>query len=138
MKKSEIDRITVWDNEYVTVWCSPDKKIIHHEFHKFLYGQKFRDALNAGTEAMKKYGAQKWLSDDRQNSALREADLDWARSTWFPRTQRAGWKYWAVVLPENVLGQLNMEREVKHNAERGIITQMFNDPQEAMKWLEMQ
>ena len=64
--------ITILDNEYVTLWYHPDKQIIHHQFHKFLYGQAFRDAMNAGTEAMKKYGAHKWLSDDRKNSASKK------------------------------------------------------------------
>lgn len=138
MKKSWAAPITVWDTDYVAVWYYPDKQIIHHKFHKFLYGQEFRNALSAGTEAMKKYGARKWLSDDRQNSALRKADLDWANTSWFPQTQKAGWKFWAVVLPENALGQLNMDVAIKLNAKRGIITQMFSNPQDAMTWLEQQ
>ena len=130
--------ITILDNEYVTLWYHPDKQIIHHQFHKFLYGQAFRDAMNAGTEAMKKYGVHKWLSDDRKNSALPKNDLEWGRTEWFPRTVLSGWKYWAIVLPENIFGQMNMEREAKVNSEKGIITKKFSDLDEAMAWLEKQ
>ena len=130
--------ITILNNEHVTVWYHPDKKIIHHQFHKFMHGQEFRDALNAGTEAMKKYGAHKWLSDDRQNSALPRVDNEWAHTEWFPRTVLAGWKYWALVLPEKIIGQMNMNREAKIYSEQGIITAKFENPDEAMAWLEKQ
>ena len=130
--------ITILDNEYVTLWYHPDKQIIHHQFHKFMHGQAFRDALNAGTEAMKKYGAHKWLSDDRENSALPRVDTEWAHTEWFARTVLAGWKYWALALPEKIIGQMNMNREAKYYEDRGIITAKFATPDEAMAWLEKQ
>ncbi len=120
------------------MWYHPDKHIVHHQFHKFLHGKAFRDALTAGTEAMKKYGARKWLSDDRGNSAIPKDDLEWADTEWFPRTKAAGWKYWAIVQPENVIGQMNIQRIARQRMEQGVTTKFFSDPQEAMKWLESQ
>jgi hypothetical protein len=134
----EVPPIVIHDNEFVTVWYHPDKKIVHHQFHKFLYDKAFRDALNAGVEAMQKYGAEKWLSDDRQNGAIPEEDLEWGRSDWFPRVKAAGWKYWAIVPPEKTIGRLNMQREAQINNEKGVITGIFNDPDEAMTWLASQ
>ncbi len=130
--------VTILDNEFVTMWYYPDKKIIHHQFHKFLHGQAFREAMNAGTDVMRQYGATKWLSDDRKNSAMPLVDLEWGRTDWFPRVKAAGWKFWAMVLPESIIGQMNMQREVKINAEKGIITNIFSEPLEAMAWLERQ
>ncbi len=135
---NKLAKITIIDNEFVTLWYYPDKKIVHHQFHKFLHAQPFRDALNGGVKTLQKYGATKWLSDDRKNCALPKSDLEWAHTDWFPRTQAAGWKYWALVQPENIIGQLNMEREVKINSERGVVTKVFSDPAEAMAWLEKQ
>lgn len=65
------------DNEFVTVWVYPDKKIVRHEFHKFIYGETFRDALTKGAEAFEKHHCVKWLSDDRNNSALLPEDTEW-------------------------------------------------------------
>jgi hypothetical protein len=42
--------MTMLDNEYVTVWYHPETKIVHHKFHKFIYGDNFRAALNKGLE----------------------------------------------------------------------------------------
>jgi hypothetical protein len=128
--------VIILDNEFVTVWYHPDTRIVHHQFHKFVYGKVFREALSAGADAMRRYGAQKWLSDDRENSALAQKDLKWADGDWFPRVQAAGWKHWAIVLPGNVLGQMNMEATVKRIASRGVTTRMFSDPLQAMAWLE--
>ncbi len=130
--------ITILDNEYVTLWYHSDTRIIHHQFHKFIHGQPLRDALMAGTEAMKKYGAEKWLSDDRNNSALPRVDIEWAHTEWFERTVLAGWKYWAIVQPEKIIGQMNMNREAKTYSEKGIITAKFDNPDEAMDWLKKQ
>jgi hypothetical protein len=127
--------VLLLDNKFATLWYHPDTKIVHHQFHKFVYGEAFREVLNAGAEAMKKYRAEKWLSDDRQNSALKQKDLDWANTDWLPRVQAAGWKFWAIVQPENVLGRLNMQKAAQLPTGNGVMTRMFGDPDEAMAWL---
>jgi hypothetical protein len=136
--ENDTAKITILDNDYVSVWVYPDKKMIHHEFHKFVYGEILREALNAGTDAMKKYGAHKWLSDDRRNSALPREDQDWGNTVWFPQTKAVGWKYWAIVKPESVIGQLNIKRLAGNVAEEGVVTKFFSYPDEAMAWLESQ
>ncbi|GAK53209.1 hypothetical protein U14_04472 [Candidatus Moduliflexus flocculans] len=133
-----MEKITIIDNEFVTMWYYPDKKIIHHLFHQFLYGQAFRDTLNAGLDIFKKYDAHKWLSDDRHNAALPKEDVDWAQTNWFPRVMNAGWKFWAVVMPEQVIGQMNMKRFVKNYSEQGLIVQVFGDAEAALTWLQSQ
>lgn len=130
--------ITIFESEYVTIWCHVDSKIIHHKFHKFLHGEDFRKAMLAGVEAMKTYSAHKWLSDDRLNSALPKDDQEWGNRVWFPKTQAAGWKYWAIVQPENVIGQMNIHRIAKTFTDQGVTTQFFSDPDEAMAWLKNQ
>jgi hypothetical protein len=129
---------TILDNEFATVRCLPEKKIVHFEIHKFTCGDELRKALLAGTETLMKFGAHKWLSDDRAQSAIPQEDLGWCDSVWFPKTLQAGWKVWALVLPENIMGQMNLKRVLKTYAERGITAQFFSDPYAAMQWLERQ
>jgi hypothetical protein len=108
-------------------------KIVHHEFRRFVYGDELRDVL---LEIFKKHGACKWLSDDRHNGPLKPSDEQWALGYWFPRVKAAGWKYWAVVMPEKVLGQMNMNRWIATYAPHGIQAQAFGDPAAALAWLE--
>ena len=79
-----------------------DNKIVHHTIHAPVGGQTLRDALESGTAALAKYGACKWLSDDRKNGPLPEEEREWGFVDWNRRTMDAGWKYWALVVPQAV------------------------------------
>jgi hypothetical protein len=113
-----------------------DKKIVHHELRQFVHGETFRQVLEKGLEIFRKRGAKKWLSDDRGNGPLKPADADWALNDWAPRVMAANWKAWAVVMPEKVLGQMNMKRWIETYAAQGVTVQAFTDPDEALIWLE--
>jgi hypothetical protein len=128
----------ILDSEYMTVWYYPEKKIVHHQMHKFTYGQALRDGLSAGAAIVEERGAQKFLSDDRKNTTLGKDDQNWAAAFWGPRVKKAGLKYWAIVLPEKIFGQMVMKQVVEEYAETGTTVQMFTDPDEAMRWLEAQ
>jgi hypothetical protein len=124
------------DNEYVTLTYYSNTKIVHHEFHQFVHGHHFREALDKGTELLRHHGAQKWLSDNRKRGPLTTEDMDWTQNDWFPRTALAGWKYWALVVPEKIVAQMNMARAISAYTEKGITVELFTDPHEAMLWLE--
>ena len=130
--------ITLHDNGYATMWYHPDKKIVHHQIHKFIFGEELQKLLLTGTEALRKNRASKWLSDDRSNAALRKEDLEWGMTNWFPQALQAGWKFWAIVQPEKIIAQMNMEKVVEDYAKAGMTAKFFTDPDQAMKWLESQ
>ncbi|HMQ56618.1 MAG TPA: hypothetical protein PKE64_31030 [Anaerolineae bacterium] len=129
---------TILDNDTFTLRVYPDKKIVHHQIHKFVYGQAFQEVLTKGAELFEKHRCTKWLSDDRGNSALRQEDLQWGQTVWEPRVMKAGWKHWALVLPEKVVGQMNMKKLVERYSQLGLNVKAFSDPDQAMTWLEQQ
>ena len=128
--------VAVIDSDAASLWYHPEKQIVHHQFHKFTYGRDFQELLLAGLELLKKNKASKWLSDDRDVPAFRPEDMEWAQTKWFPQSVAAGWKYWAIVQPAKVIGQMNIERLVKEFLAAGITARYFSDPDEAMRWLE--
>jgi hypothetical protein len=129
--------ITIMNSENVSMWYYPESKILHHQMHKFICGQTFQDALTKGADAFQKYGAQKWLSDDRAIPALSKEDLEWGDTVWFPRISKLGWKYWAIVMPEKVIGQLMLKNLMDSYLKRGVTTRAFASVEEAQKWLEL-
>jgi hypothetical protein len=131
-----VPKIAVYENAAVTVWYHTDKKIVHHQIHKFVTGADFRAFLTAGRQALEKYGAQKWLSDDRGNTVLAQDDQRWGHDVWFPEMVKAGWKYWAIVRPEKVLARLTMENLTREYGAAGVTAKFFDDPNEALKWLD--
>ncbi len=129
---------TVIQNDSATLWWDEPNGIVHHAFHRFIHGADFRQIMEAGAELMEKHKATKWLSDDRANGALPKADSEWAQGVWFPRVMRAGWKYWALVQPETLIGQMNMKRFTTDYAERGLTVRVFSELEPARAWLEAQ
>ena len=126
----------IYDSPYATLWYHPESKIVHHKFHKSIYDQDYRDFFLLGTQTLKEHSAQKWLSDDQTNTLSGKEEMIWGKEIWFPKTVEAGWKYWAIVQPKNVIGQINMRKLVKEFSAQGIETRFFISIDEAMKWLE--
>lgn len=125
----------ILDNEYATLKYHPDTKIVHHVFHQEISGTKFREVLNAGVGALQENSAHKWLSDDRNNSALSDEDTEWSKTDWFPRARAAGWKFWALVVPPDLMARINLKEFVDTYYELGLRTMVFVEPEEAMEWL---
>lgn len=130
--------ITIIDDENCTLLCYPEKKMIHHEFHQFTYGEPFNDVLTQGIEAFKKNKCDRWLSDDRKLNIVHPDNLNWADKNWAPEIIASGWKYWAVLMPLKTTGQMRTKRVLQYFSERNIVVQVFEDVDLAKRWLESQ
>jgi len=127
--------ITIFETPQIVVWYHPDTKIIHHQMRRYTHGKDFRDALMVGMEAMKTYRANKWLSDDHKLPLLAPEDQRWGTEVWRPLILKAGWKYWAIVKPKHLLAGMRMEKLAEEYTALGVAVRLFEDPNEAMKWL---
>ncbi|MGH7434497.1 MAG: hypothetical protein ACRENE_02400 [Polyangiaceae bacterium] len=123
-------------NEAATLVYHVQHKIVHHTLHKPVWGESFRDILTRGAELLERRHATKWLSDDRANAALRPEDGKWAMEVWSKRAIAAGWKYWAIVMPDAALGKANMRRFIREYADQGVTVQIFGSAEEALAWLK--
>ena len=126
---------TILDHEYATLYFHDDKKIVHHKVKKYIHGETLRQLLMKGYETLKAKSAKKWLSDDALNGPLLKEDAEWAKTEWFPKVVRAGWKFWAIVLPVQVIGQMNMKKFMDEYAKAGVTVNVFSDPDKALTWL---
>lgn len=131
-----MDKELIVDTAYASLWYYPEDKIIHHEFHKFIHGDMFRDVLMQGFETFRHHGVQKWLSDDRKNTTVPQSDIEWANENWFTAMKEAGWQYWAMVMPDSKVGQASMRRIIESYSARGVTVETFDTPQDALDWLK--
>ncbi|MFZ5893345.1 MAG: hypothetical protein ACOY0T_19955 [Myxococcota bacterium] len=125
-----------YENESAVLYFHPRVRIVHHQLRGFIRGEQFRTLLEEGLKLLQSRRASKWLSDDRLNAPVTPADERWIKTDWTPRALAAGWKYWAIVLPENVLGQMNMRRWIEAHGQLGVTAQSFSEPEAARRWLE--
>lgn len=125
----------VFQNEDATLMYHDTDKIVHHEFHRPIASETFRQVLNMGVDIFKNHEATKWLSDDRKNGALSDDDSTWAKTDWFPRVLGAGWKFWALVVPEDIMARMNLVQFVSPYMEMGLMVRVFTKPEDALGWL---
>ena len=125
-------------NDFVSMWYYPDKKIVHHQMHKSLYGEHLRSAMETGLSVLIRNGACKWLSDDRCFVTMEPEDVHWGKAVWTPKAVRAGWRHWAIVLPKSVTGKMCHDQMIDDYRVLGLNAKVFDDVDEAMAWLEAQ
>ncbi|MBC8170053.1 MAG: hypothetical protein H7X77_00205 [Anaerolineae bacterium] len=128
--------ITVIDNKYAKLEYHTDTKIVHHTFHESLDTEHMKLVLNTGIDLLKQHHAVKWLSDNRALNPHSEEDGTWVNNDWLPRVIAAGWKFWALVVPDDVRGRMNMAEFVDMFYAKGVRIMVFSKFDEAMHWLE--
>lgn len=128
--------ITVRDTAHYQLLFHEDEKIVHHVYKPSMGSAQLKELLNAGTDLLRQYRAAKWLSDNRQlQTAFTEDDAAWVNNVWLPETVRAGWKYWAMVVPESLIGQADHIQYVESFHGSGVRVSVFSNVDEAMDWI---
>ena len=94
--------------------------------------------METGVEHLIKNGAFKWLSDDRAFGAMSKEDTEWGITVWAPKAAAAGWRFWAIVLPQSIIGKLGSEKMIEYYSGLGVTVKIFTDADEGMAWLEAQ
>ena len=133
-----MSKIVIFENEYASVWCYPQEKIIHHQMHKYTPSENIKEFLMAGAHAMKQHKATKWLSDDRNHRVVRADDMTGVNEEWEATVQAAGWQTWAIVQPEHIVAKMRFDKLVERYEAKGVTVEFFTDPDDAMAWLKNQ
>jgi hypothetical protein len=128
--------VPIFKNEFITVEYWSDKATIYHVVHKPIADTELREALNAGVEALQKYGICKWVSDDRKNGPLSSDQMQWAFNDWNPRAIAAGWKYWANVVPEELSAAATLNPLIDALFGMGLRMMVFVDQDSAIQWID--
>ena len=131
-----MSKITIIENDSMSLWYHPEFKIVHHKIHRFPDEGVFRKVLERGAELMEEHGASKWLSDDLDSPVVGAEDVEWGDTIWAPRVIRAGFKYWGIVTPKKVIGSFQMQKFVVEYGERGVTAKLFENIDDALAWLE--
>ncbi|MCA9906184.1 MAG: hypothetical protein KC547_20155 [Anaerolineae bacterium] len=130
--------VSVVDNDFISVTCDPDAKLVHHVVKKPIDARSLREALTAAIEAMKTYHATKWLSDDRLNGELDNEDAQWVFVEFPKLAIAAGWKYWGLVVPHEVMARGSLVDLVTDYSQKGVTARVFTATADAVAWLTAQ
>ena len=126
---------TILDNQWGTVFHNQTHNYVYHIIKKDTNGTDIQHLLNTGLEALIKHKSEKWISDDRLNGPVLPEDIEFSLTDWGPRAASAGWKYWALVVPEEIAGRATMVAVVKAYLELGVHVRVFTDVAKGREWL---
>lgn len=132
---------TIYSSDYISVEYQPDHERIFHIIHQPIGEEQaeiFKEALLAGSDALKKHGLKKWMSDDRKNGPLVEGVITWAEENWYKPTIDAGWKYWANIVPTDIRAASSLQPVVNHLYSLGLRMMVFSNKEDAEQWLDSQ
>lgn len=127
---------TIIDNTFVTLFYHEDRRMVHHIYKKGIGGDYLKEALTVGTDYLIANKASKWLSDNRAIDGVTDEESAWINEVWLPRTMQAGWKFWALVVPQAAHARMNMVQFVNAFREQGVLVRVFTDADAAMTWLD--
>lgn len=129
----------LFEHPLINVWFHERRRSVHHRINRPILAEELpviQAAFNSGTDIFRKYRATKWLSDDRYQLVMPAEVQAWCQTVWFPATRNAGWKYWAIVMPESAVARLFVARLLPEMATQGIDARTFPDVPGAFAWLD--
>jgi hypothetical protein len=99
--------------------------------------QEFREAMDKVIDLMKENGTGKILSNSTQLGALSEEDQVWSVEDWLPRALAIGYSAIAIIVSEDIFGQMAVEDVLNSVSEKSPIKiQYFDNEEKATEWME--
>ena len=127
--------ITVFENEYLTMKFSPECGIIYQTIHKPCTDEISKESIAFAYEIMKENGVAKWLIDNRKGGPHSPAVSEWAYQFWEEHLVETGWKYWAMVVPTDIVSAVSLLDPFKKMYDLGLRIAAFMETDKAFQWL---
>jgi hypothetical protein len=91
-------------------------------------------------EAFRQYNAHGIIWDLRNAEVIAKEDQDWTVNEWQPKAIALGYRRGAIVVPENVFGQLSVKKVISQvqsaNADEDLAIQYFSNAPSAYEWMK--
>lgn len=129
-----------FERPFVKISWNDDLQCVESEWFDFAFGPPYREAVDKALELLQKMNGSRSFSDLRRASVLTEEDAKWIIEKWIPRASAAGLRKIAVIPPNAVLAQMQLDQLRKKGGREqsvhlGIVTEYFVSPESAHRWL---
>jgi hypothetical protein len=120
---------------YQTISWDETLRYFTLEARGFVPDEKTKAGMEQLLEFFQQQGASKLLLDLKQTAPFSK-DLEvWLIQSWYPRMIAAGLKNLALVLPQNALARLHLDKAVAKKPLPNLETELFEKLAPAIKWL---
>ena len=126
------------DRVYVTITHEKDANLFFVDWDGYLSVEMVKTGSEELLNMIKEAGkCDSVLVDNRKVSGPWQAANEWYEKDWNPRAVKAGLKYMAVIMSDNVFTQLSLQGFAK--VTKGVYTVgVFNSESQARTWLKEQ
>ena len=98
--------------------------------------KEFKKIANAQFDLLVKHNAYKTFNDILKLEVNSIENQEWTQNVWFPKAEKAGLKYFAFRVSENIFGIVSAEQTNEKAEQKGIIEiKYFKEKKDALKWL---
>lgn len=126
----------ILNEDYVKIDFDNETEILSLTWLLNPTSEEIRSGLNTGSDFVKENGVKKWIGDTNLLGVIAEEDMEWINNEWFPSLLAAGIKKMAVILPDNVFGQMNVEDIMGTvDTSTGFESRYFDNVEEATSWI---
>lgn len=126
---------SVLKEKYLEISLDEQEKVIELKWNGFVNSQNYRNALDKALDIAKENGITKWLTDARKVKVISLSDQEWVISDWVPRAVKCGYKYQAMIVPEDAFGKMSSDELVSEVEGKSIVAKNFTDKSNALTWL---
>lgn len=124
-----------FEESYLRVTYNEEMKAVFMEWQTYATSQELRKGLEKGLELIKLKNASKWFADVQALGIISEEDQQWSNEDWFPRAIAGGIRKMAVLVSSDIFNQMTVEEIMSKVPKINFVSQTFDDPNEAKKWL---
>jgi hypothetical protein len=125
----------IMDNEHLSAYYYPEKKLTHYVWKQRTIGEPYRqaflDGLKYGTENKTHY----FISDIRNQGIVGPDDRKWFESVAVPAAIELGLTKVAAVFDGNTFKMYYINMILQHVVKKGVPMKFFKDLETAEKWL---
>jgi hypothetical protein len=129
--------ITYFQNQVITLNYEPEWQLGTATLEGFLSSEEFRQAIRMCAQLMEEKKPLRWLADNRQMKAIRQADQQWFMTYALPKLQASTIRRNATVVSEDIFNKMAVAHIVKRADNLGnMLLQEFSDKQQVLAWLK--
>ncbi|WP_210462249.1 SpoIIAA family protein [Rufibacter roseolus] len=102
----------------------------------FLSSEEFREAVTMCVRLLEEHKPLRWLADNRQMKAIRQADQAWYAEFAFPKLRDSSIRRNATVVSEDIFNKMAVEQLMKRAPDLGdMALKDFESREEALAWV---
>jgi hypothetical protein len=126
----------MFKNDDCRIYYYNDLSIVHVDWNdKMAKPEGFRQACEFALRMMAEKNIYKMIADNSKVPVVMRENQAWLTEDWFPRAINVGFRYSAVVVPDNKLVEYTIKK-IEHNIDNNLFTvQYFASVEEAKAWL---